>query len=148
MIKVMLKYVLISVLSILWINGFSQCKDFHKSDLCFKTNESIPGLMLEYSDLSTDFVVNKDKLEVVFVANPYKIYHFIICAKKEFMPLTFKVYDNSTSELIYDNSSEDYKQFFTFMPTSVRNLKVEINITGIKSSDLNECLGFLLYNSN
>ncbi len=106
--------------------GYSQsCKGFYKTKGCY-VNEA-KGFKTYGQSKSAAIEVNKlYTFQVVLYGQ--KDFIFSLCTEPGFKPLHFKLTDNDTKEVIYDNEQDDYNQYVGFAMEKTTNVNVEVEI--------------------
>jgi len=122
------------------------CMGFYKSSNCYRSESK--GFKQYGQAKSATIEINKlYKCQVVLYGK--KDYIFSLCTETGFKPLHFKITNNTTKEVIYDNADDNYNPTIGFSMDKTTNVTVEAEILiekGDKDPDkYRVCLGIQIW---
>jgi hypothetical protein len=101
------------------------CMGFYRNPRCYV--KEAKGFKPYGQSKSAAIEVNKKyKFQVVLYGQ--KDFIFSLCTEPGFSPLHYKLTDNQTNEVIYDNEQDDYNQYVGFAMDKTTTVNVEVEI--------------------
>jgi outer membrane protein assembly factor BamA len=128
-------------------DGLAQsCTGFYKSSDCYRSESK--GFNQYGQAKSATVELNKlYKCQVVLYGK--KDYIFSLCTESGYKPLHFRIINNITKEVIYDNADDKYNPTIGFSMEKTTNVTVEVEILVEKGEkDPNKyrtCLGIQIW---
>jgi len=127
--------------------GYGQfCADFHKVGSC--RTDLVPSYRY-YSQSRGDMigVGYTIKYNVVFYGD--KDYIVSFCTLKNFYPVHFKIVDEISEKVLYDNKEDDYIESIGFGVEKTKMILIEVEVLAHKASDKEieeyyPCIGMLI----
>lgn len=127
------------------IQGKAQrCSDFHKTSACLA--KPVEGFKLYGQSRSAFLEINKP-FEYKFVLYGNKDFILVLCTEYRYSPIHFRLIDEETKEVIYDNSAENYVESIGFTNENTRKVILEVTLLAERikpedGSDTRACAGF------
>ncbi len=137
---------LLNLLTLLPVYNQS-CQGFYKNSKCYV--KEAKGFKPYGQSKSAAIEINKSyKFQVILYGQ--KDFIFSLCTESGFSPLHFKLTDNQTNEVIYDNEQDNYNQYigFAMEKTTTVNVDVEILMESEDNQDPKKtrvCLGVQIF---
>ncbi len=128
-------------------NGFAQsCTGFYKSSNCYRSESK--GFKQYGQAKSTTIEINKlYKCQAILYGK--KDYIFSLCTESGFKPLHFRILNNTSNEVIYDNADDNYNPTIGFSMEKTASVLIEAEILMEKGEkDPNKyrvCLGIQIW---
>lgn len=123
------------------------CQGFYNNSRCYV--KEAKGFKAYGQSKSASIEVNKlYKFQVVLYGQ--KDFIFSLCTELGYKPLHFKLTDNTTKEVIYDNAQDNYNRFIGFAMEKTTDVNVEVEII-MESKDNQDpkntrvCLGVQIF---
>lgn len=141
--------IIIGILLVLFISKSimaQSCMGFYKSSNCYRSESK--GFKQYGQAKSATIELNKlYKCQVVLYGK--KDYIFSLCTETGFKPLHFRIVDNTSKEVIYDNADDNYNPSIGFSMEKTSTVTVEAEILVEKGDkDPNKyrvCLGIQIW---
>ncbi len=122
------------------------CLNFHRIGDCRK---DIKHTFRYYSQSRSDLIKYGHSAEYNLIFYGNKEYIVSFCTLKNFYPVHFKLVDELTEQVLYDNKEDDYLESIGFAVENTKMIMIEVEILAYKASD-NEieeqypCLGMFI----
>lgn len=118
------------------------CKNFHESNNCAKIKKGFNSYGQSASALLE--IDSTSVYQVIFYGK--KDYILTICTERGFYPVHYRLVEDKSKQIIYDNMEDDYYESIGFTVDKTKTINVEITILGenVKAKNFGEnqaCVG-------
>jgi len=115
---------LMLLIALTFVNG-QNCKKFHLYGTCMQ----FPGNNFKIDGQSRSNVIGfGDKLIYSMIFYGERQYKLYFCASDEFYPVHFKLIDPATSQVIYDNTKDEYSDNVALNIEYTRKINIEMEV--------------------
>ena len=127
--------------------GFGQmCMDFHRTNDC--RTDLVPFFKY-YNQSRSDLIKVGYTVKYSLVFYGDKEYMVSFCTHKNFYPVNFKLVDETSGQVLYDNKEDEYVESIGFAVEKTKLLQVEVEILAHRASDKEieedyPCIGMLI----
>lgn len=150
---------MLRILKLLIVSGFllclslysmaQSCHGFYRSQGCFVKESKY---FKQYGQSKSAAIAIDKQYNYIVLLYGQKDYIFSFCTEMGFKPLHFRLIDNETKEVIYDNAQDEYNQCigFSMEKTTTVNVELEILAATIKDKNIDPdegrvCLGMQIW---
>ncbi|MCF8226412.1 MAG: hypothetical protein K9J30_11100 [Bacteroidales bacterium] len=123
------------------------CRDFLKSEQC----KQFPGRKFKLNGQSRSTIIGtEDKMVYSVVLYSEMQYNIYFCTSELLKPVHFKLMNDESGDVLYDNASNNYMDYLTLKLDKTQRLKISVQILGQDMTEQEKieflgCLGMMIF---